>query len=230
MNEYGMFLENGDLLEEVELDLPIDEAFLFNLPSELKKLKTELKEEFKAFSKEDSNKLKELNKDKKFVNKLGNNFSYARNADQRVADFIDKTIKKFNITVYGHSVYKETTYVNGVPMYVTINHNITAMYKDYVIKMKLTHTEHATDVRVSQFYVAYDKDSCSIPKSVVADALKTFDGKIENVSSSSKSIKLTPKSKGYVKYVLPKLENKYGDTYEVKKNFGGFSITIKEKK
>ena len=84
-------------------------------------------------------------------------------------------------------------------------------------------------VSLSSVSVKYDANKCEIPKDVVLDIVSMINYDVDTVNSSKNAVKVSPTYMKYVKIILPKLEKKYGDKYNVKKNFGGFSFTLSTK-
>ena len=205
-------------------DEAINELALF-LPDDLKKLRNDLKASCKEFNKAESDKLKEKKKDKNLVGKLAANYNYNTKSNPKAYDEIKNIMKKHGVEMLGSTVY--TTYYNNVP--TTNEHVITGIYKDYVLSLKVLQAYGAPSISMGGISIKYDPKKCSIPKNVVLDVISSM-GVIDAVSSGKNSIKVSPKNLYYIKTELPKLEKKYSDEYDVKKNFGGFSITLSKKK
>lgn len=205
-------------------DEAVNELALF-LPDDLKKLKNDIKVSCKDFNKRESDKLKESKKDKKLVGKLKANFNYNTSNDPKTYAEVEQIMKKHKVELLGHRVF--TTYYNNVP--TTNEHVLMAIYKDYVLTLKVLQAYGAPSISMGSISIKYDPKKCSIPKNVVLDVISSM-GVIDSVSSGKNSIKVSPKNLYYIKTELPKLEKKYSDEYDVKKNFGGFSITLSKKK
>ena len=92
-------------------------------------------------------------------------------------------------------------------------------YKNYIIC-----TEYI-ECALRSFKISYDPDKCEIPKDVAFDLFNQI--KIVNVfKSTEKSIKAADYYKN--SSLLSKLQNKYGDKYDVNEKLGRIIISIKE--
>lgn len=217
-----LVLENQDLLEITDFlseEEALNEALFdsFKLPADLKRLRDKLKEDIQKYNKEETVKFKE----KTLKQRMSYNLSSTslKDAKKAYVNFLSKS----KIEIYRYVIITTTTNTS-----TTYTHEVIGKYKDYVIKVT------ANSYSGSQLYAPnirqlYSENICSIPKEVVFNTINIIQH-INNVSCGKNSVKFTPKSSSYVETALPKLQSKYGDKYDVKKNIGGFSLTISEKK
>lgn len=212
MMDHEFFLEDGDLLEQIELYQVLNEGLFDKLPPEIDKLKKDIKEKIKKFNDEQ--------KSKSFGDRLKMSKDQCKELSKKN---INKIITQMGLKIYGYTII--TTTQNGVE--VSNEHKLVCLYKDYVLKISIT--QSAMWLSAGSVKVLYDNDKCSIPKNVVFDVIGILQP-IDNISVSKNSIKVAPYYSSSVDNGLPKIENKYGEEYNVKKNFGGFSITIGNKK
>lgn len=218
-DEYS-FLE-GDLLDIVESDNELlqeqfeilNEGLLFNkLPKEVEYLKIDIK-----------NTIRKLKAD----NKLGIKDSIRRSLSSKTdygLGMIYTIGKKHNLNIF--SVTKVTTTDGYGAQYISFNTLCT--YKDYILTLNFNNSGFDM-VSLASIYVNYNKDKCQIPKNVVFDIMDNFNSsELNSIKCKNKYVKVSASSVA-IDNVYTKLLNKYSDKYDVKKNFGGLSITVSVK-
>lgn len=201
-----------DLLEMMEMNSIfnedyIEEGLLFNkLPKELESLKIKLKEASKIIYKEERSKYSI--KDKLRIN-------WVKNVTE---DTIIKSLKKYGITPQYMTV--ETFTAEGSTSYT---YTAFFKYKNYIVSVS------NTNGFFGWLKVLYNEDECEIPKNIAFDLFDTMKS-LSKYSFKKSSVSAGSLYSNISKDTCNKMQNKYSEEYNVKRNILTDTVTISIKK
>lgn len=193
----------------------VQEALLQdNTPTELKKLKEKLRELIDIKSGIDDT--------RDVVQKVKDTI---RNRDYSSSekDLIFKSCNRLGIKIFGYA--NTSTNIKGIE--TNNNHKIIGGYKNYIITIRFIGAKGVLSIPIGGFKINYDANKSDIPKGVAFDMLNMLTPNVTKVKSTRRSIKVSGWSES-IDSAYPRLSHKYtySDKYSVKKNPGGFSITL----
>ena len=134
---------------------------------------------------------------------------------------IYSTCNKLGIKIHGYT--KKETSIKGITL--SNHHTVIGTYKDYIITLKIAGIKGDVKLQPMGIKVNYDSKKSDIPKGVAFDFISMLSPDVDKVSSTKQSIKISALSNA-IDSGYPRLVHKYIMKYGVKKNPGGFSITL----
>lgn len=206
-----MYNTDMDLLEMIQMEQLfseeyIEEGLFFNkLPKDLEELKNKLKQNTKE-------KYNEIVKSTTIGHRLKHGIKYL------YPKVVDESLKKSGINPKS-IIHTVTTDSNGAS-YDT--YDAFFIYKNYIVSAR------NVDGGFNGLKLLYDPDKCQIPKNVAFDLFNSTrtNERFKSGKDSVTSAGLNDDGKA----LLSKMENKYSDEYDVKRNPLTDSVTISIKK
>lgn len=181
----------------------IEEGLFDKLPKEIQELEDKFRENNKIIREE----FKKERKNSNFLGKVTMTMT-------KPLTVVERTNKKTNINPKSIIEISDS---NG-----SLRYHVFFIYKDYIL---IAMYSRDTFVGLRDLY---NKDRCEIPKNIAFELFNSVSD-VSDVKAKSKSITVSnlysiDKSK------FTRLQNKYGDTYNIKRNIITNSITISIKK
>lgn len=138
-------------------------------------------------------------------------------------DLIFKACNKLGIKIFGYA--NTSTNIKGIE--TNNNHQIIGGYRDYIITVKFLGIKGVLSIPVTGFRVNYNAKNSEVPKGVAFDMISMMAPNVTKVKSTRRAIKVSAWSES-VDSAFPRLVHKYmsSNKYSVKKNPGGFSVTL----
>ena len=136
-------------------------------------------------------------------------------------ELIYKICNKCRINIHGYT--RTNSKVKGVE--ISNNHVVFGTYKDYILSIKFIGVKGNVKLIPLGISIKYDKKNSDIPKDVAFDFISMLSPNVDKVKSTKHSIKISALSNS-INSGYPIISHKYSKKYNVKKNIGGFSITL----
>lgn len=134
---------------------------------------------------------------------------------------IYNTCKRLGIKIHGYT--KRETSVKGVTL--SNHHTVIGTFKDYILTLKFVGIKGDVKLPSLGIKVNYNSNASDIPKGVAFDFISILSPDVDKVKSTKQSIKISALSNA-IDSGFPRLVHKYITKYGIKKNPGGFSITL----
>ena len=131
------------------------------------------------------------------------------------------TCKKAGIKIHGY--VEKSSNIKSVE--VSNTHTIIGVYKDYILTLKFIGVKGVISLAPLGITINYDKNKSEIPKNVAFDFISMLSPNVDKVKSTKRSLKISALSNS-IDSGYPRVAHKYSNKYNVKKNIGGFSITL----
>ena len=128
--------------------------------------------------------------------------------------------RRAGIKIYGYT--RTSTRIKGVD--ITNNYKIIGIFKEYILTIKFIGIKGDVKLAPLGISVNYNSRKSDIPKGVAFDAISILEP-VDKVKATKNSIKISALSNS-IDSGYPRLNHKYSTNYKVKKNLGGFSITL----
>ena len=128
--------------------------------------------------------------------------------------------KKLSIDIFGYT--KKVTNIKGVE--ITNRHTIIGTFKDYILTIKFIGIKGDVKLQPLGISINYNSKTSSIPKSIAFDSISILKP-VDKVKATKNAIKISALSDA-IDSGYPRLNHKYSTSYKVKKNIGGFSVTL----
>lgn len=192
-----------------ESDISITEGLIWNdnTPSDINKLKEDIKEEIK------------INPDiKRIIDAFKDSLKNADFASEEKAA-IFKLVKKVHVDICGYTV-KTATYGSAE---ISNTHVIIGTFKNYILSIKFIGSHGV--IAFNSITINYDSSKCDIPKNVAFDFISMLSPYVDKVRSTRRSIKISALSNS-INSGYPRVSHKYSNKYSVKKGLGGLYITL----